>query len=151
MTKVHRMLKPGGLFLLHKITRRPFSKYPPWRQFALKYVWPDITLMPIDWYLTELARVGFEIRDVESLREHYIYTLRAWTKNLEAGREEALKYVDEVTYRIYRAYLAGGALGFRSAWYNLHQTLLVKAGDRESGMPLTRKAWYEPFEPGTRE
>jgi cyclopropane-fatty-acyl-phospholipid synthase len=148
MSKVHRMLKPGGLFLLHKITRRPFSKYPPWRQFALKYVWPDITLMPIDWYLTELARVGFEIRDVESLREHYIYTLRAWAKKLEAGRTEALKHVDEVTYRIYRAYLAGGALGFRSAWYNLHQTLLVKAGDRESGMPLTRKAWYEPFEPG---
>jgi hypothetical protein len=49
---------------------------------------------------------------------------------LEAGREEALKHVDEVTYRIYRAYLASGALGFRSAWYNLHQTLLVKAGDR---------------------
>jgi hypothetical protein len=25
--------------------------------------------------------------------------------------------------------------------------LTVKADDRESGMPLTRKAWYEPFEP----
>jgi cyclopropane-fatty-acyl-phospholipid synthase len=146
-SKVYRMLRPGGLFLLHSITKRPFTKYPPWRAFSHKYVWPDVELMGVDWNCTELARAGLEIRDVESLREHYIYTLRAWTRNLEAGREEALKYVDEETYRIYRLYLAGGALGFRSSLYNLHQVLTVKADDRESGMPLNRKAWYAPFEP----
>ena len=28
---------------------------------------------------------GFEVRDVESLREHYALTLRAWVANLESG------------------------------------------------------------------
>jgi cyclopropane-fatty-acyl-phospholipid synthase len=148
LNKIYRLLRPGGLYLQHSITRRPFSKLPPWRAFALKYIWPDIELMPIDWYCTELARAGLEIRDVESLREHYIRTLREWTRRLEIGRAEALRYVDEVRYRIYRLYLAGGALGFRNGLYNLHQVLTVKAEDRESGLPLTRKAWYEPFEPG---
>ena len=32
-----------------------------------------------------LEGAGFEVRDVESLREHYGMTLRAWVANLEAG------------------------------------------------------------------
>ena len=30
-----------------------------------------------------LEDAGFEVRDVESLREHYALTLRAWVANLE--------------------------------------------------------------------
>jgi cyclopropane-fatty-acyl-phospholipid synthase len=145
--KIYRMLKPGGMYLHHGITMKPFGKYPPWRAFALKYVFPDGELVPINQHCTELARAGLEIRDVESWREHYIYTLREWSRLLEEGRDEALKYVDEVTYRIYRIYFAGATLGFRNATYNLHQVLTIKSDDRLSGLPLNRKAWYVPFEP----
>lgn len=148
--KIYRMLRPGGLYLHHGITMKPFGKYPPWRQFSLKYVFPDGELVPVDRHQTELARAGLEIRDVESLREHYIYTLREWRRRLEESRTEALQYVDPVRYRIYRIYFAGATLGFRNATYNLHQILTVKSGDVESGLPLTRKAWYEPFEPQGR-
>ena len=40
---------------------------------------------------------GFEVRDVESLREHYALTLRHWVRRLEAGHAEALRHVDEAT------------------------------------------------------
>jgi cyclopropane-fatty-acyl-phospholipid synthase len=89
-----------------------------------------------------LARAGLEIRDVESLREHYIYTLRRWRELLEAKHEEAVALTDEINYRIFRVYFAGATLGFRRHTYNLNQTLTVKSGNAESGLPLTRAAWY---------
>lgn len=140
--KVMRLLKPGGLYLHHGITMRPFGKFPPWRKFAQKYVFPDGELVPINDTCTELARAGLEIRDVESLREHYIYTLRRWRELLEQNHDEAVRLTDEVNYRIFRVYFAGATLGFRNHTYNLHQTLTVKSGNAESGLPLTRAAWY---------
>jgi len=143
LDKVHRLLKPGGLYLHHGITMRPFAKYPPWRQFALKYVFPDGELVTVDETVRELGRAKLEVRDVESLREHYAYTLRRWREGLEANYEEAKRLTDEITYRIYRIYFAGAALGFVNATYNLHQVLAVKSEDRMSGLPLTRAAWYD--------
>lgn len=140
--KVMKLLKPGGLYLHHGITMRPFGKFPPWRKFAQKYVFPDGELVPINDTCTELARAGLEIRDVESLREHYIYTLRRWRERLEAKHDEAVALTDEVMYRVYRAYFAGATIGFKRHTYNLNQTLTVKSGNAESGFPLSREAWY---------
>ena len=38
-----------------------------------------------------MEAAGFEVRDVEALREHYARTLRAWVANLEAGWDEAVR------------------------------------------------------------
>jgi cyclopropane-fatty-acyl-phospholipid synthase len=56
-----------------------------------------------------MERSGFEIHDVEGLRPHYALTLRHWVQRLEARREEALREVDEVTFRIWRLYMAACA------------------------------------------
>jgi cyclopropane-fatty-acyl-phospholipid synthase len=140
--KVWRLLRPKGLYLHHGITMRPFAAYPPWRAFALKYVFPDGELVPITNTVHHLARAGFEVRDVESLREHYVYTLRRWLARLEQNSVEAVRLTDEVTYRIFRIYFGGAIHGFRNATYNLNQTLVVKSGNTESSLPLTRGDWY---------
>jgi cyclopropane-fatty-acyl-phospholipid synthase len=140
--KVWRLLKPKGLYLHHAITFKPNTPFPSWRAFALKYVFPDGELVPITKTLSHLAAAGFEIRDVESLREHYVYTLRCWLRRLEENHDEVVRLTDEVNYRIFRIYFAGAIQGFRSALYNLDQTLVVKSGDEESGLPLTRAEWY---------
>ncbi|HWY86844.1 MAG TPA: cyclopropane-fatty-acyl-phospholipid synthase family protein [Gemmataceae bacterium] len=140
--KVWRLLRPQGLYLHHGITFRPNTPFPSWRAFALKYVFPDGELVPITKTVHHLAAAGFEIRDVESLREHYIYTLRCWLRRLEENHAEAVRLTDEVNYRIFRIYFAGAIQGFRTALYNLNQTLVVKSGDNVSGLPLTRAAWY---------
>ena len=141
------LLKPGGLFLNHAIARRatdPWSKGPT---FSNTYVFPDGELIPISTTLKVAEMVGFEVRDVESLREHYAMTLRHWVRRLEAHHEEALKYVDEATYRVWRLFMSGSAHGFTVGRHNVYQSLLLKPGPNgESGLPLTRADLYLPRE-----
>jgi cyclopropane-fatty-acyl-phospholipid synthase len=86
---------------------------------------------------------GFEVRDVESLREHYGRTLRAWVSNLESGWGEAVVHAGPARARIWRLYLAGSALGFEAGRINLHQVLGVKTTpDGVSGMPPTRESFF---------
>ncbi len=141
--KAWRLLKPGGLFLNHGIACR--WKDCKFRKNSLtnKYVFPDGQLVAISTTLKYAEKVGFEVRDVESLREHYARTLRFWVSNLERNHREALKYVDEPTYRIWRLFMSGSAYGFEIGRHNLYQTLLVKAPDGKSGMPWSRKYMYE--------
>ncbi|HEY3933768.1 MAG TPA: cyclopropane-fatty-acyl-phospholipid synthase family protein, partial [Gemmatimonadales bacterium] len=81
--EVFRHLKPGGLFLNHCITHDRYEAHPLgrlllWRagSFTEKYVFPDGQLVRIDQLAQMALRTGFEIRDVESLREHYARTLQ---------------------------------------------------------------------------
>ena len=137
-----RLLKPGGLFLNHGIAgvaSRPRSKHPT---FVNRYVFPDGELVPIHITLNAAENAGFEVRDVESLREHYALTLHHWVRRLEERREDALRIVDEPTYRVWRLFMAGSAYGFEQANLNLYQTLLAKPDGGVSQAPWTREGWY---------
>lgn len=139
-----RLLTPGGAFLNHGITRRATDPPEPQGSFSDTYVFPDGELTPISTSLRVAEARGFEVRDVESLREHYAMTLRRWVYYLEDRRQEALRYVDEPTYRVWRLFMSGSAYGFASGRLNLHQALLVKPdAEGKSGLPLTRADWYE--------
>jgi cyclopropane-fatty-acyl-phospholipid synthase len=139
------MLRPEGVFLNHAIAR------PGWEPeakrddtFSDRYVFPDGELTPISHSLRIAEELGFEVRDVESLREHYALTLRRWVRRLEQRHDKALEYVDEVTYRVWRLFMSGSADGFESGRLNVYQALLVKPGSSgESGLPLTRADLYE--------
>jgi cyclopropane-fatty-acyl-phospholipid synthase len=85
---------------------------------------------------------GFEVRDVENLREHYVYTIRNWVRRLEEHADEAKRIEGEVTYRIWRLLLSFGIQEFEVGRTNLYQTLLVKADKGRSRLPLTREDWY---------
>lgn len=138
-----QLLKPGGVFLNHGIANRADAKPSRGRSFSDTYVFPDGELVPISTTLTIAEANGFEVRDVESLREHYTLTLRHWVRRLEAHHEEALKFVDEPTYRVWRLFLSGSAHGFKVGTNNVYQTLLVKPDPLgRSGLPLTRADWY---------
>lgn len=147
-----RALKPGGLFLNHGITsaardkgssnlldRRLFQR----GAFIRKYVFPDGELMPVADNLLPAERVGFEVRDVECWREHYALTLRHWVRRLEAHREEALRQVDERTYRVWRLYMAGCSHAFSTARISVHQSLLAKPDARgRCPLPMSRADLY---------
>lgn len=137
-----RMLRPGGAFLNHGISR-PVDQ-PPRRgpSFLQKYVFPEGELVAISTALRLGEEAGFEVRDVESLREHYVLTLRHWIQRLENAHEAAVRAADEVSYRVWRLYMAGSVHGFRTGRVNVHQTLFVKPERGSSGLPLTRADWY---------
>ncbi len=140
-----RLLRPGGLFLNHGIACPGTEPRPKKRRnsFSNRYVFPDGELTPISYSLRVAEAVGFEVRDVESLREHYALTLRHWVRRLEAHHDDALRYVDEVTYRVWRLFMSGSADGFETDQHNVYQSLLVKPGPGgRSGLPLTRADLY---------
>ena len=60
-----------------------------------------------------------ELRDVETLREHYALTLREWVRRLEAVHDEAVKLTDEVCYRVMRIYMVGACFGCTAAMASL--------------------------------
>jgi cyclopropane-fatty-acyl-phospholipid synthase len=137
------MLKPCGVFLNHGIAAQGNATSSRIEGFSGAYVFPDGELEPIHAPLRAAEKVGFEVRDVESLREHYMLTLRHWVRRLEAHHEQALKYVTEPTYRVWRLYMSGSAQGFASGRTNVYQTLLLKPGAGGAGnLPLRRSDWY---------
>jgi cyclopropane-fatty-acyl-phospholipid synthase len=90
-----------------------------------------------------MQELGFEVRDVESLREHYALTVSHWRRRLEANRERAVEVAGDVTYRVWRLGMAGFTYGQEVGRLNLWQSLLVKPGPGgRSGLPLTREDWY---------
>ena len=140
--EAYRLLKPGGVFLNHLITLKANTPFPRWTNFARKYVFPDGELRPLTVSLREAENAGFEVRDVESLREHYALTLEHWLRRLEARHEEVNRASDETTFRVFRLYLAGARMGFVNGVYNIHQELLAKPDGGKSGLPLMRSDWY---------
>lgn len=112
--------------------------------FIEQYIFPDGDLPPLPIMLGAAESAGFEIREVENLREHYPLTLRHWLRRLEAHHDEVRRFVDESTYRVWRLYLAGSAHGFRRGYLAVYQTLLAKIGrSGEANLPLTRGDCYE--------
>src|SRR5574340_235831 len=69
--KAHSLLKPGGVFLNHGIARRITDPKADPNSFSNTYVFPDGELEPISQTLQAAEAERFEVRDVESLREHY--------------------------------------------------------------------------------
>jgi cyclopropane-fatty-acyl-phospholipid synthase len=134
-------LLPGGVFLNHGIAAAAtFQRKGP--SFIDKYIFPDSDLVPVSTPLRVAEGCGFEVRDLESLREHYALTLQHWVRRLEEKALEAKRIVGEVIYREWRLYMAGSAHGFRSGRLNVYQVLFAKPERGCSHLPLTREDWY---------
>jgi cyclopropane-fatty-acyl-phospholipid synthase len=131
------LLRPGGLFLNHGIARLA-SEPPDHETFIERYVFPDGELHPVNDLLGAMRTAGLEIRDLESLREHYPLTLRAWSANLAAGRERAVAEVGAERERVWRLYMPASALAFESGEMTVYQVLAARPGGPH-GLPLDRR------------
>jgi cyclopropane-fatty-acyl-phospholipid synthase len=142
---VHRVLKPGGLFLNHGITHDEDGWRPSTStKFINRYVFPDGELDLVSNVQREMECSQFEIWDVEGLRPHYALTLRAWVARLEAAHDAALSFVDESAYRVWRAYMAASARHFEQGDLGVYQILASKRMPFVSPTPLTRSDIYSP-------
>lgn len=139
---VAKLLRPGGLFLNHGITRLT-SEEPRTATFIKRYIFPDGELHPVSAIQTAMRAAGLEVRDVESLREHYPLTLRRWMANLAANRERAAALVGEERERAWRLYMLAAAQGFEDGEISIYQVLAARLGaDHE--LPLTRAELLAP-------
>jgi len=142
--EVWKLLRPGGTFLNHGIADQPGRPVKTRDGFIDTYIFPDGDLPPLPYLLETAEQRGFEIRDVESLREHYALTLRHWGRRLQDRRAEAVDEVGEAVYRTWRLYMAGCDYWFDRGNISVYQALLHKARRGPTGLPLLRSDWYRP-------
>jgi cyclopropane-fatty-acyl-phospholipid synthase len=136
--RLRRLLRPGGRLLNHGISRPPNAGRSHFRRrsFIDRYVFPDGELHEIGSVVSAIQRRGLEVRHVESLREHYALTLRAWVRNLEAEWDACVAEAGPGRARIWRLYMAASALNFEAGRTQVHQVLAVKSEGGRSGLPL---------------
>ncbi|GHF16421.1 methyltransferase domain-containing protein [Streptomyces griseoluteus] len=141
---LYGLLRPGGRLLNHQIARRPQQDESAYEvdAFIDSYVFPDGELAPLGTTVTMLERAGFEVRDVESLREHYARTLRAWVTNLEGDWARATRLAGFGRARVWRLYMAASALAFERNQIGVNQVLAVRTPETgTSGLPARTRTW----------
>jgi cyclopropane-fatty-acyl-phospholipid synthase len=136
--RLRRLTAPGGRLLNHGISHPPGHRPRlPQRSFANRYVFPDGELHEVGRVVSTIQTAGFEVRHLESLREHYALTLRRWVDNLEGAWDEAVDDVGEGRARVWRLYMAASAINFEAGRTQIHQVLATPTtDDGTSGMPL---------------
>jgi cyclopropane-fatty-acyl-phospholipid synthase len=138
------LLPPEGRLLNHGISRPAHTRSSTAdrrtrfakRSFIDRYVFPDGELHEIGSVVSAIQRQGFEMRHVESLREHYALTLRRWVANLEANWDACATQAGVARARIWRLYMAASAVNFEANRTQVHQVLAVKPDAGRSGLPL---------------
>jgi cyclopropane-fatty-acyl-phospholipid synthase len=127
------LLKVDGVMLLHTIGRSG-TPYPtnPW---ITKYIFPGGHLPVLSEIMPAIERAGLAVTDVEILRLHYAFTLKAWRERFIAHREEVLRLYDERFCRMWECYLAMSESAFRWQDAVVFQFQLARRNDV---VPLTR-------------
>lgn len=138
---VYDLVLPGGAFLNSGITR---SATVPQRKesFIDRYVFPDGELSTLSGALREAEDAGWEVRDVECLREHYALTLRLWVEKLQANESRLLPLISQRTYRIWLLYMAASAVAFERGDISVCQLLCYRPHLRQRPRLTTRESWY---------
>ncbi|MEU0859192.1 class I SAM-dependent methyltransferase [Streptomyces griseofuscus] len=142
--QLYGLLKPGGRLLNHQIARRPQTDETAYSvdEFIDAYVFPDGELAPIGTTVTQLELAGFEVRDVEALREHYGRTLREWVTNLEADWDRAVRLTSPGRARVWQLYMAASALAFEHNRIGVNQVLAVRTPPSgASVLPPRTRTW----------
>jgi cyclopropane-fatty-acyl-phospholipid synthase len=134
-------LMPGGVFLTSTLATHVAGYNSPvseLEQNALR----GTELPPLDTVLGVAESAGFEIRDVENLREHYFLTLTHWLRNLERTAERGRQIAGATIHHAWRIRMAASVHAIRTGRIGFYQVLLSKPKRSSSGLPLTRRDWY---------
>jgi cyclopropane-fatty-acyl-phospholipid synthase len=117
-----RQLRPGGHLLLQQMSR-PVHAAAGGGPFIESYIAPDMHMRPLPATLAFLEDAGFEVRNVQAMREHYMSTVRDWLTTFEDHYQTAVAMVGEEVARVWRLYLVGGGLSFEEGRMGVDQIL----------------------------
>ena len=119
-------LRPGGRLLIQQMSRG--GRAPGGGPFIESYIAPDMDMRPVGDTIRLIQGAGFEVLGVEAMREHYLRTIRAWLENFEANLPAITQILSAEQVRVWRLYLAGGALAFEQGPMGVDQILAVRPG-----------------------
>jgi cyclopropane-fatty-acyl-phospholipid synthase len=121
---LHRWLKPGGRLLVQQMSRG--ARAPGGGPFIESYIAPDMHMRPVGETVRLIENAGFEVIGVQAMREHYVRTIRAWLERFEANLPAIAGILTPEQVRVWRLYLAGGALAFEAGRMGVDQILAVR-------------------------
>lgn len=135
MSCVKKILKPGGVFLLHYISALQEHPGDAW---VKKYIFPGGMIPSLREMIHIAGDLKFYTLDIESLRRHYSKTLLCWNKNFQEHRKEVVAMFDEEFAKMWELYLCSCAATFMNGIIDLHQ--IIFTNDVNNDLPMTR--WY---------
>ncbi len=138
--KVRQLLKPGGLSLLHTLTKNKPCETDPWIQ---KYIFPGGYIPSIAEVVELLPDYDFHLLHVESLRRHYVKTLDTWHDNFSRPevQEKVLKMFDQAFSRMWSLYLRMASAYLAIGGLDVHQFLFSRGVNND--LPMTMEAVYQ--------
>lgn len=133
------VLKPGGLSLLHTLTKLYPGETNPWIK---KYIFPGGNIPTVAEVITPLSRYDFHLLHAESLRRHYARTLRCWYEafSSEAAAAKVRAMFDEQFVRMWGLYLRMAAANLQIGSLDVHQFVFSKGVNND--LPLTLESVY---------
>lgn len=132
-----RLLRPGGVGLLHTIGRQVAAPANPW---VTRYIFPGAHFPSLAEITGPLTAAGLVITDVEVWRLHYALTLDRWLDAYEASIDRIRAMYGEPFTRMWRLYLAGCAASFRFGDFCVWQIQFTRGPS--DAIPLTRHYLY---------
>ncbi len=133
LQKCRDLLPPDGVALLHTVGRAG----PPGitDKFTDKYIFPGGYAPALSEIVAASEPLHWFTTDIEQLRLHYAYTLKAWYDRTVAHRDAVIALYDERFYRMWTWYLAAFHVNFLNG--NLVNYQIQFARDRNA-LPITR-------------
>lgn len=139
--KVADLMADDGVGLVHSIGR---MRGPAWTsRFIRKYIFPGGYIPALSEVMPSIERAGLWVTDMEILRLHYAFTLRAWRERFYRHWDEVASIYDERFCRMWEMYLVCSELFFRRQDGMIFQVQLAK---RRDTVPLTRDYLLAPRE-----
>jgi cyclopropane-fatty-acyl-phospholipid synthase len=135
---VDKHLVSGGISVLHSISHRDESPTDAWVD---KYIFPGGYLPSVRETTSLIAENGFYLFDYENLGQHYGMTIERWLKAYEKNKSKVIQMYDEEFYRMWRLYLIGAMMTFKTGSSSLSQWTFKKGKD--PSWPLTREYLYK--------
>lgn len=140
---LRRAVADHGRVLIQQMSRA--GRHPGGGPFIESFIAPDMTMRPVGRTVDLLEAGGLEVRDVHALREHYVWTVRAWQDRFTAGRAELEDLLGVEVVRVWELYLAGGLLAFEEGRMGVDQILAVPSGVGPAHLPPVRPTtWSDP-------
>jgi SAM-dependent methyltransferase len=137
MEKVRKLLRPGGIGLLHTVGK---ERHTPGDAWTMKYIFPGVYIPMLGHVVRTMGEKGLVPVDIENLRLHYAATLDEWAKRFESNAKKIGEMFDERLVRTWRTYLNGSAAAFWWGDVRVYQILFTNG--LNNGLPLTRDYLY---------
>lgn len=127
------LMTDDGVALIHTIGR--FGSPGTTDAFTRKYIFPGGYIPALSETVAASEKSRLIATDIETLRLHYAFTLRAWYENCQANREAIVAMYDERFYRMWTFYLAGATGAFENGGLGNYQIQYCR---NRRTLPLSR-------------